>query len=140
MAGQPSKLKVIRELINKYLPITPDRVVLMGNYYIGKWYPFAKANGLIDDPKTTVAVGATVALMSGTVVKLDGFRTDTYYLKEKVKSTARYIGEFDTKNRFINSVIFKPDDDGDNSILYNGATYFGMKQLDVVKLTGQLYV
>jgi hypothetical protein len=136
IAGQPSKLKIIKDLVNRYLPITPDRVIPMGNYHIGKWYPFAKGSGLISDPKTTVSVGATVALMSGTLIKLDGFRTDTYYLKERVKSTARYIGGYDIKNKTVNNLIFKPDSDSNDNVLFNGATYLGMKQLDVENWPG----
>jgi len=136
IAGQPSKLTIIKELVNRYLPITPDRVIPMGNYHIGKWYPFSKGSGLISDPKTTVAVGATVALMSGTMLKLDGFRIDTFYLKERVKSTARYIGGYDTKNKTVNSLIFTPEQDSNDEVLFNGATYIGMKQLDVSNWPG----
>ncbi len=130
IAGQPSKLKIIKELVNRYLPITPDRVIPMGNYHIGKWYPFARGNGLVSDPKTTVAVGATVALMSGTMLRLNGFRLNTTYLKDKVKSTARYIGGYDTKNKIISDIVLSPGDDS-NTFLFNGKTYLGMKQLNV---------
>jgi hypothetical protein len=135
IAGQPSKLKIIKELVNRYLPITPDRVIPLGDYHIGKWYPFAKGSGLISDPKTTVAVGATVALMGGTMMKLNGFRINTDYLKKKVKSTARYIGGYDTKNKTINDIIFSPGNDS-SQLTFNGPTYLGMKQLNVKNWPG----
>lgn len=68
LAGQPSKLGYIQDLINKYLPLPPTRIISMFNHYAGNWYPYqdVKGNkpGLIVDPKSAVVVGAAIEFMA----------------------------------------------------------------------------
>jgi hypothetical protein len=68
LAGQPSKLGYIQELINKYLPLPPTRIIAMFHHYAGNWYPYqdVKGNkpGLIVDPKSAVVVGAAIEFMA----------------------------------------------------------------------------
>ncbi|MBU0764987.1 MAG: virulence factor SrfB, partial [Bacteroidetes bacterium] len=87
LAGRPTVMPVMREMFLKYLPVPPDRVVQLGNYRIGTWYPFADATGRIKDPKTCVAVGATIALMGGKLNRLEDFRINTGLLRKKFDST-----------------------------------------------------
>ena len=64
LAGQPSKLTYIQELVRRYLPLQSTRVVPMFNHYAGGWYPYQEERvrepGIIVDPKSAVAVGAAV--------------------------------------------------------------------------------
>lgn len=129
LAGRPTTLPIIRNIINRYLPVTPDKVIPLGNYRIGKWYPFAKGNGLIDDPKTTVSVGAAIGLMAGSLGRLEGFRLNTLFLKNNVKSTANYIGAYDTQNKKILNAWFDGKDE--EEILFDGPMFIGMRQMDV---------
>lgn len=94
LAGRPSNLPVVRNLLLQYLPTTPDKIVQLGSYWMGEWYPFIKTAGYINDPKTCVSVGALIALLSGQMGKLNGFSLDLSELS-KVESTADYIGKFD---------------------------------------------
>ena len=129
LAGRPTTLPVIRNIINSYLPISPDKVIPLGNYRIGQWYPFAKGNGLITDPKTTVVVGAAIGLMAGSLGRLEGFRLNTTFLKNNVKSTAKYIGAYDTKNKTVLDTWFAEQDE--EEILFDGPMFIGMKQMDI---------
>ncbi len=128
LAGRPTTLPVVRDLFLKYLPVTPDKIVQLGNYRIGTWYPFAEGNGKIKDPKTCVAVGATVALMAGTLRRLDDFTIDTTLLKEKFESTADFIGEYDHNKAQIKELFLDPDTDNKN-IKFYGHMLIGMRQM-----------
>ena len=68
LAGQPSKLGYIQDLVRKYLPLPASRVIPMFNHFAGNWYPYQdpKGNkpGLIVDPKSAVVVGAAIEFMA----------------------------------------------------------------------------
>ena len=64
LAGLPTKLQYIRELVQTYLPLPNSRIIPMYNRYVGTWYPYQNPDhlnpGVIVDPKSTVVVGAAV--------------------------------------------------------------------------------
>ncbi len=64
LAGQPTKLRYIQDLVNMYLPLHASRIVPMFNHYAGTWYPYQDSHGrnpgIIVDPKSAVVVGAAV--------------------------------------------------------------------------------
>ncbi len=128
LAGRPTVLPVIRDLFLKYLPTTPDRIIQMGNYRMGTWYPFAEGTGIIRDPKTCVSVGAAVALMGGTLSRLGDFTIDTTMLRKNVDSTADYIGEFDRNKAQISELFLDPNTDNRN-IKFYGHMLLGMRQM-----------
>jgi len=128
LSGRPTVLPVIRDLFLKYLPTTPDRIVQMGHYRIGTWYPFAEGTGIVKDPKTCVCVGATVALMAGTLRRLEEFTIDTSLLKSKFGSTADYLGEYDVNKARLKEVFLDPDTDNKN-IRFYGYMMLGMRQM-----------
>ena len=128
LAGRPTTLPVIREVFLKYLPTHSDRIIQLGNYRIGRWYPFADASGRIKDPKTCVAVGATISLMSK-LGRLDGFRFEPKLLKDKQKSTADYLGKFEKDKGKISKIYLTPQKN-DNTIIFNSPMLIGMKQLE----------
>jgi len=64
LAGLPTKLRSIQELVQRYLPLPNSRIIPMYNRYVGTWYPYQNPDhlnpGVIVDPKSTVVVGAAV--------------------------------------------------------------------------------
>jgi len=68
LAGLPSKLSFIQQLVRTYVPLAPSRVLPMHNHYAGNWYPYQDDRGLnpgvIVDPKSPVAVGAAIELLA----------------------------------------------------------------------------
>ena len=66
LAGMPTSLKGIRDLISHMLPIPPHRLVPLGGYETGPWYPLPHPDrpGCIADPKSVVVVGAAIEYMS----------------------------------------------------------------------------
>jgi hypothetical protein len=67
LAGQPTKLRQIRELVQQYLPLPNARIVPLHHYYAGAWYPYqdleGREPGVIIDPESAVVVGAAVELL-----------------------------------------------------------------------------
>ncbi|HEY3969700.1 MAG TPA: virulence factor SrfB [Planctomycetaceae bacterium] len=67
LAGQPTKLRQIQDLVRQYLPLQAARVVPLHNHYAGNWYPYQDLSGrdpgVIVDPKSAVVVGAAVELL-----------------------------------------------------------------------------
>ncbi len=68
LAGQPSKLSYIQQLVRTYVPLAPSRIVPMFNHYAGNWYPYQDEKGhnpgVIIDPKSPVVVGAAIEFMA----------------------------------------------------------------------------
>lgn len=93
LSGRPSNLKAVRELFEKSLVLSPDKIVNFGDYKFGDWYPFANF-GQVKDPKTTVSVGALIAYLNA-INKLDTLRIDLSKLSE-IQSTADYLGVLDS--------------------------------------------
>jgi len=68
LAGLPSKLSYIQQLVKMYVPLSPSRIVPMHNHYAGNWYPYQDEKGhnpgVIVDPKSPVVVGAAIEFMA----------------------------------------------------------------------------
>jgi hypothetical protein len=76
LAGRTSALKCIHEMFVAELPVAPPRIRRMSSYRVGDWYPSKwREAGLIKDPKSTVAAGATVLHMAAKN-RLSGFLLD----------------------------------------------------------------
>jgi hypothetical protein len=64
LAGLPTKIPYIRQLVETYLPLAKSRIVPMYGRYAGTWYPYQNPDnnnpGVIVDPKSTVVVGAAI--------------------------------------------------------------------------------
>lgn len=130
LAGRPTLLPIVRDLFVSFLPVTPDRIVNLGNYRIGNWYPFSDARGVIHDPKTCVAVGASVALMAGTLCRLERFRLDTSDLRSGVHSTAAHIGPFNPQHQTLDETVLSVGEGDDTAELtFNGDMFLGFRQL-----------
>lgn len=108
LAGKLSELKEIRNMFVQELPLTPDRIISLSNYQIGTWYPFTNKKGYINDAKTTVAVGAMLYALGGKYNSLNGLRLNTSKLKEKLISTANYIGSYNAIRGSLNNIYLGP--------------------------------
>jgi hypothetical protein len=129
LAGRPTTLPIVEEMFLRYLPVWPGRIVKLGNYRIGEWYPFHDGLGRIKDPKTCVVVGATISLMSK-LGRLDGFRIDPQYLKSRIVSTANYIGKYDKDTATIDSdFTYLTPQKSTCIIKFEGPTQIGFKQM-----------
>jgi hypothetical protein len=94
LSGRPNAFKSLERLFLRHNAMHPGRLVNMNDHWIGRWYPFADNNGFVADQKPVVAVGALIALMGGSLHKLDRFRIDTTKLRTRLVSTADHIGPY----------------------------------------------
>ena len=91
----------LENLFIKYHPVSPNRIINLNKYWIGRWYPFSDNNGFIEDPKTVVTVGSLISLMAGTLFKLDKFRINNTLLKTKLISNIWHSTKF-THFKYLN--------------------------------------
>ena len=138
LTGRPSCWPAITDAPLAKLPLPPDRIIPMHQYPVGNWYPFANSMGSIEDPKTTVVVGAIICALSEG--HLEGFSFDTTALR--LKSTARYIGELDKNGQLLPArVWFEADVDNPNevelerTVEFNTPMAVGFRQLAASRWT-----
>ena len=138
LTGRPSCWPGVSGAPLAKLPLPPDRIIPMHQYRVGNWYPFANSMGSIEDPKTTVVVGAIICALSEG--HLEGFSFDTTSLR--LKSTARYIGELDKNGQLLPSrVWFEADVDNPNEVElsrtvdFNTPMAVGFRQLTASRWT-----
>jgi len=128
LSGKPNGLDSMERLFLRHLPVTPNRLVNLNRYWVGRWYPYADNNGFIADPKTVVTVGALVALMGGSLFKLDRFRIDTSKLRTKQVSTADHIGIL--ANGVMRDRIIAPNRNEAIALVHTMPCRFGFTHLD----------
>lgn len=91
LSGRPASLPAVREIFLKYYPVSPDRLILLNNYYVGDWYPFGNNTGYIANPKTIVAMGGLIAHYASELGGMDSFVVNLEKLHTGLKSTVNYI-------------------------------------------------
>ncbi len=91
LSGRPSSLSPIRNIFLKYYSVSPNRLILLNNYYVGHWYPFGNNTGYITNAKTVVAMGALIGYYATSLANLDRFVIDKSKLDKNLKSVINYI-------------------------------------------------
>jgi hypothetical protein len=137
LSGRPSRLPGIRALVMELLPLPPERVIALHEYRVGAWYPFRDARLRVEDPKTTVAVGAMIAALAQSQLPDFSFRADLL----RSKSIARFIGKLDGGGRLQREDLVYRDVDLDDreyelpevSFEFRGPMWLGARQLDLVR-------
>jgi hypothetical protein len=137
LSGRPSRLPGIRALLMELLPLPPERVIALHEYRVGAWYPFRDARLRVEDPKTTVAVGAMIAALAQSQLPDFSFRSDLL----RSKSIAKFIGKLDGGGRLQREDLVYRDVDLDNreyelpeiSFEFRGPMWLGARQLDLVR-------
>ena len=129
LAGRPTTIPKIREMFVKYYPVSPERLITLNQYRVGRWYPFADDIGYFQDPKTIVAVGAVIALMSGTLDKLPGFRLNTALLRKRLIATSDYMGVLNTYTQNIDDLFITPESNTAEIEVHSAPLMIGYKQL-----------
>jgi hypothetical protein len=119
LSGRPSRLPAIHDLIISNLAVTPNRVVPMDTYEVGNWYPFRGSDFRIQDPKTTVVVGAMLCHICEGLQ--EGFNMRASEIR--MRSTARYVGVMNINDQILDENVLLENVDLD--------TGQGLVQFDV---------
>ena len=113
LAGQPSKIGYIQELVRMYMPLPASRVIPMYNHYAGNWYPYQDVEGhspgLIVDPKSAVVVGAGIEFLARNGM-LPQFK---FSMRGKETENTYYWGVMTeaTSNIRDDRILFRPPDE-----------------------------
>jgi hypothetical protein len=113
LAGLPTKLTVVQDLVRMFLPLPPSRVIPMFKQYAGNWYPYqegeGRSPGVIVDPKSAVVVGAAINFLAQHGL-LPQFR---FSMKDTARANAFYWGAMTGAISGISNerVMFRPHSD-----------------------------
>lgn len=134
LSGRPTNLEPLTELFLKYIPIMPNRLVLLNQYRVGRWFPLATEEGYFqENQKAVVAVGAEVGYLASTV-GFHGLVLDFSILAKTMKSTARYLGEYDETLQEVRHPFLTPKN---GTVTLKGVSvfpyYIGCKQFNAPK-------
>lgn len=134
LSGRPTNLEPLTELFLKYIPIAPNRLVRLNQYHVGRWFPLATEEGYFQESqKAVVAVGAEVGYLASTV-GFNGLVLDFSSLAKTMKSTARYIGLYDTELQEVHTPFLTPNN---STAKLKGISafpcYIGCKQFNASK-------
>jgi len=135
LSGKPTLIPKIREMFIKYYPVSPDRIISLNKYRIGRWFPsFGKVPdkadlGYIKEPKTIVAVGAIIALMGGKLDMLGEFKINTDLLIKNLTSTTDYIGAVDSATKDVKIIYLSPEENKNLIDISGLPVILGYKQL-----------
>lgn len=91
LSGHPASLPAIRDIFLKYYSVSPNRLIVLNDYYVGNWYPFSKNTGYIKNAKTIVAMGGIIGHYASELSNLNKFVINLDLLKKNLKSTTNYI-------------------------------------------------
>lgn len=129
LAGRPTSLDAITELFIKYVPTSPDRLVRLNDYQVGSWFATADGQGRFYDQKSIVAVGAMVGYMASHT-GLRGLGIDFSKMIRRMKSTANYIGEYNTQRRQVQTAVLTPQKSTATLNIAVFPAFIGCRQLD----------
>lgn len=135
LSGKPTTIPKIREMFIKYYPVSPDRIISLNTYRVGRWYPnFGDEAdegdlGYLKEPKTVVSVGAIISLMGGKLDKLSGFKINNEYLIKDLTPTTEYIGAMDTHTGDIKVIYLSPDENKNTITISGLPVIIGYKRL-----------
>lgn len=92
LSGRPTSLKQIEDLFLKYYPVSPNRLKVLNDYRVGRWYPFQNGDGYFTSQKSIVAVGALLGYIASKLGGYKGLSFDLSELKEKLLPTTECFG------------------------------------------------
>lgn len=131
LSGRPSRLPIITEILTSNLNFDISKIINLGNYRFGNWYPFADSTGYVNDPKSTVCVGSLIAYLNqhGTLPNL---KFNFKHLKNIV-NTGNYFGIVDFSKSDLrikgDDVILSPSKEKGEFKFYGEPITIGMRQL-----------
>ncbi|MGB3314430.1 MAG: virulence factor SrfB [Albidovulum sp.] len=139
ISGRPSQFPIIRRMIEASMPVPANRIIFMGQYPVGNWYPFRSDDRRIRDPKTTAVVGAMLAHICQKSVSNLTLRTDGL----KMRSTAKFIGTMEAEGKIPNQKVLLKNVNLDTGkgvdafeLSMESSTFIGFRQLPIARWQG----
>lgn len=134
LSGRPASLSPIRDLFLKYYCVSPNRLILLNNYYVGDWYPFDDNTGYIKNAKTIVAMGGIIGNYSTEYSNINNFVIDLSSLRKNLKSTINYVYKNEESSY---DYLITPQKSQAKVIVNGEPKILKVKQLDVSSYVGR---
>ncbi|MBR5101732.1 MAG: virulence factor SrfB, partial [Muribaculaceae bacterium] len=129
LSGRPTNLAPIKRCFLKHFPVSPNRLVVMGRYRVGLWYPFRDESGFMRDTKSVVPVGAMIGYLASRAGGLNEFTLDLNQLGAGLKPTTDYFLKL---NRITQEpCIITPEKSTGNVRANSFPLYIATKQYDL---------
>lgn len=129
MAGRPTSLAELPDMLFEFYPVSPDRVVRLDKYEVGNWYPFATGDGMFYDQKSVVAVGAYIGYLASTQ-GYENFRLDLSQMASKMRPTANFVGLYSSRRHTVNPVLLSPSESTATVTVTSFPYPLGVKQVN----------
>jgi hypothetical protein len=138
LTGRPSRWPAMILAPYRRLCLPVDRIVHMHKYRVGAGYPFV-THGRIEDPKTTVVIGAIICALAGG--SLEGITIETSGFEPQ--PTTRHLGLLDAQGRLTSDRVWFSDIDVyaaeavelKREIQFNAPVPVGFRQLSCPRWT-----
>ena len=129
LSGRPTMLKPIKDCFLKYFPVSPNRLIVLGKYRIGRWYPFKDENGYMHDTKSIVPVGAMIGYLASMAGGLNEFSLDLSDLSDKLAPTTESFYKMGGIPK--EECIITPTINNGRVTINSFPCYIGAKQFDI---------
>lgn len=130
LSGRPTSLKQIENIFLKYYPVSPNRLKVLNNYRVGRWYPFQDGDGYFTNQKSIVAVGALLGYIASTQGGFHGLSIDLSELQKRLLPTTEYFGVMNSSTNSMDIAFIKPETHNADIIVNDLPLKIGTRQLN----------
>ena len=130
LSGRPTSLKQIEDLFLKYYPVSPNRLKVLNNYRVGRWYPFQDGDGYFTSQKSIVAVGALLGYIASKLGGYEGLSFDLSELKEKLLPTTECFGLMNPNTNEMLTPFITPEQNRADIVVNDLPLKIGTRQLN----------
>lgn len=132
LSGRPTSLKSLSNLFLKYFAITPNRLVTLNEYRVGRWYPFHDADGYFNNAKSVVAIGAMIGYQASVNGDMNGFSLNLSELGKNLIPTTDFMAKFNPHSGTCGNPFISPENNQATLMIDSLPYRIGCKQLDDV--------
>ena len=130
LSGRPTSLKQIENIFLKYYPVSPNRLKVLNNYRVGRWYPFQDGDGYFTNQKSIVAVGALLGYIASTQGGFHGLSIDLSEMQKCLLPTTEYFGVMNTLTNAMTDVFITPKNNSSDVVVNDIPLTIGTRQLN----------
>jgi hypothetical protein len=139
LSGRPTTLQEIEKLFLKFYSVSPNRLISMSNYRVGKWYPFQDGNGYFKDQKTIVGIGAIIGNIASEQGGLNGFNLNLTTLKKSLIPTTELFGVMDQITSRVEDVLISPTKNETEVLSSSLPIYIGTRQINSISYPSRTF-
>lgn len=132
LSGRPTSLKQVEDIFLKYYPVSPNRLKVLNDYRVGRWYPFQNGDGYFSNQKSIVAVGALLGYIASTQGGFHGLSIDLSELQNRLLPTTEFFGAMNSSTNEMKASFITPVCNSADLIVNDLPLKIGTRQLDTL--------